>query len=327
MTVRGVLLNRWTAQVVITGVLVALAVWRADLDEALEAFQRANYAWAGLALAVMSVSKIIAAARWQLYLTNVARPPILGLMGAYIVGTFVNTVLPFRAGDVAKIQIVSSRYNIPRAGLTSSVFVVEAVLDAVTLLTLLLLGLAILNVAFIPQVLIWTMVGVSIGGFTASVLVSRFFPRAAPAWVLPRLVPDLLRERAQEAWPRFLDGMVTLRDPVLLTRAMALHLIEWLMRACVLWLFGLAFALDISPVVFLVLTVTVSVGTVFPITFMNIGTYQVIVTEVLAATGVPRGEAFAYSVAAHSVSHAWVVVMGVIGLWMMQIRPRRVWVD
>lgn len=327
MNWRSLLLNRWTAQIVVTLALVGLAIWRADLEEAMEAFRRANYAWAAFALLVMSASKIIAAARWQLYLTHVARPPLLGLMGAYIVGTFVNTVLPFRAGDVAKIQIVSSRYNIPRAGLTSSVFVVEAVLDAVTLLTLLLLGLAILNVAFIPQLLLWAMVVVSLGGFTASVLVSRFFPRAAPGWVLPSLIPEVLRDRAQEAWPRFLDGMVTLRDPFLLARAVLLHLIEWLMRAAVLWLFGLAFALDVSPVAFLVLTVTVSVGTLFPITVMNIGTYQVIVTEVLAATGVPRGEAFAYSVAAHSLSHFWVVVMGVLGLWMMQIKPRRVLVE
>jgi hypothetical protein len=298
---------------------VALA--RVDLGDVGAAFGRATYFWAALAVLVMTASKVLAAARWQLYLSRVGRAPLLGLMGAYTVGTLLNTLLPLRAGDFAKIQIVASRYGLTRAGLTSSVFVVEAVLDAVTLLGLLMVSLLFLGVGFIPALLIWTLVLLAGGGLTAGVLASRFLPRQFPRWRWLAPLPEAFVKRAQAAWPRFLDGLATLGSHRLFLRALSLHVAEWLMRAAVMWLFGLAFALDVSPSAYVVVTVALSVFTVFPVTFMNIGTYQVVVVEVLGGAGVPRGEAFAYAVAAQALSHFWIIVMGLAALWALRIRP------
>jgi len=66
------------------------------------------------------------------------------------------------------------------------------------------------------------------------------------------------------------------------------------------------------------------VFTLFPVTFMNIGTYQVIVTEVMAAAGGSRSEAFAFAVTAQALSHIWIAVMGLLALWTMQLWPREV---
>jgi uncharacterized protein (TIRG00374 family) len=299
-----------------------LAVLRVDLSEAGAALEKANYLWATAALAVLTLSKLIAAARWRLYLIDIGKPPILGLMGAYVIGTFLNTLLPLRAGDFAKIEIVATRYGLPRAGLASSVFAVEGVLDLVTLLGLLLIGLAFLGISFVPALLLWPLVFLAGAAFAAVLMASRVFPHEMPAWRLPAFLPERWQQRLRDAWPEFLDGMAALRQSRMLAQAFALHVAEWLMRALALGLFGLSFDLHALPSTYVVLTVAVSVFTLFPVTFMNIGTYQVIVTEFLAAAGSPRSEAFAFAVTAQALSYAWIAVMGLIALWAMQLSPR-----
>jgi glycosyltransferase 2 family protein len=317
-------LGRLTLQVAATSALVLLAVLRVELEEVGAALQQANYLWAGAALLVLTLSKLLAAARWQLYLAQVGRPPLHGLMTAYVVGTFLNTVLPFRAGDFAKIQIVASRYGLPRSGLSSSVFIVEAVLDLVTLLGLLLVGLAFLDITFVPAVLLWPIIFLSGGAFTAAILASHLFPREMPAWTLPGFIPRRLRDLLRDAWPSFLDGLAALRESRSLLKALALHLVEWMMRVLTLWLFALSFDLGTPASTFLILTVALAVFTLFPVTFMNIGTYQVVAIEVLSAAGAPRSEAFAFAVTAQAFSHLWVAIMGLLGLWALQLGPRQV---
>lgn len=313
------MLNRWSLQLAATVGLLAFALGRVDLGESLRAIRDADYGWAAGGVAVLTASKLLAAARWRLYLTGIGRPPLLGLMGAYVIGTMVNMLLPFRAGDFAKIEIAASRYRMPRAALSSSVFTVEAVLDALTLLVLLLISLALLDVSIIPTVVIVAFIVVAGGGFLAAVLASRLLPRQMPSWsVLQRLTPRA-RDILAEAWPRFLDGMLALRDLRLFTRAIALHVVEWLMRAGMFWFFAQGFDLDQGLATYIVMTVVVSVATLFPVTFLNFGTFQLVITEVLAAAGAPRSEAFAYALASHALLHAWIVVMGAVAMVLMQV--------
>src|SRR5690606_2035521 len=86
---------------------------------------------------------------------------------------------------------------------------------------------------------------------------------------------------------------------------------------------GIGFDLGEGPATFLLLTIVVSIATLFPITFANFGTYQVVVTEVLVAAGVTRESAFAFALAAHAIAHAWVVVMGAVAMVLMQVSSRQ----
>ena len=321
------LLNRWSLQLAATVGLVAFALGRVDLREALNAISQADYGWSVAALATLTGSKLLAAARWRLYLKKVGRPPLLGLMGAYVIGTMVNTLLPLRSGDFAKIQIIAARYHLPRAAISSSVFAVEAVLDALTLLLLFLISMAILDLDFIPDAIVFLFIAGVGGGFLAAVLTSRFMPHEMPAWRWLAFLNPRAREILAEAWPKFLDGMVTLRDGRLFVQAMSLHVIEWLMRAAVLGLLSASFALDVEPTTYVILTIAVAIFTLFPVTFFNIGTYQVVVTEIMVASGASRDDAFAFAIASHAISHLWIVVMGLSAAVLMQVRRHEISAD
>jgi uncharacterized protein (TIRG00374 family) len=314
----------WTFQLAATAAFMALAVWRVDLERVAEPLGRANYGWAVLALAVSTSTKVIDTMRWRVYLARVGEVPLLGLFGAFVIGNLGNNVLPFRAGDIAKIQIVANRYGLSRAGLASSVFVVESVMDGMTFLVLLLVGLALLDVGFVPAALLWSLAVSAGGGFLATVLASRLFPRQLPRWRVLRVMPARLREGLEESWPKFLDGLETMRRPCLLGKAVFLNFAGWLSQVLMFWVFGLAFGLDIPFGSYVVIMIAANLVAAFPITFQNIGTYEVVLLEILVVWGIAREEAFAYAVATHMLTNLWVVVVGLLALWLMRVRPREV---
>lgn len=311
----------WTLQALATAAFLGLVAWRFDVRGALAPLRDANYAWAALALALALAEKFVDTVRWRVYLARLGRPPLAGLFGAFLIGNFGNNILPMRAGDLAKIQIVANRYGLPRAGLASAVFMVESVLDGVTFLLLLLAGLALLDVGFVPAALLWALTVTAGGGFVATVLASRLLPRELPRWRIIARVSGRPGRWLADAWPRFLDGLATMRDVSLLARALALNLAGWLLAALTFWTFGLAFGLDLGFAEYVVIMITANLVVAAPLTFQNLGTYEIAISELLAAWEVPREQALAYTAATHILTNLWVVALGLGALWAMRIRP------
>ena len=321
---RRLLRRPWIVQLVATAGFVALALWRVDLAGVVEPLRDANYVWAFLALLVYLATRVLDTLRWRIYLAKAGRVPLLDLFGALLIGNFGNNVLPMRAGDLAKIQIVANRYGVSRATLASSVFVVENVMDGITFLALLLVALAVLDIGFVPAALLWFLAFAAGGGFALAMVASRFFPRRMPDIRLLRLIPADLREALAAAWPRFLDGLEAMRNFRLLGRAACYNLASWLSQAVLFWVFGLALELGLSFSTFIVVMVAVNLVDAFPITFQNLGTYEVAVIELLVVAGAAREEAFAYAVVTHVLTNLWVVALGLVALWLMRVRPSEV---
>lgn len=320
----GVLRSPWTFQVAATAGFIGLIVWRVDLTEVAEPLRKANYEWLAFGLAMYAGTRVLDTLRWQVYLEKVGKVPFWPLLGAFVIGNFGNNVLPFRGGDVVKIQILANRYGLPRAGVLSTVFVVEAVLDGVTFLLLLLIGLALLDLGFVPAALLWALAGISGVSFALSVVVSSFFPRTLPESRWTRLMPGRMRQVVADGWPKFMDGMETMRNLRLLGKAAVLNAATWLLQVMMFWSFGQAFGLDVGFATYVVVMIAANLVAVVAITFQNIGTYEVALMEILTASGVMRPDAFAYAVATRAIVTLWVVVLGLLALWLMRIRLREV---
>lgn len=156
----------------------------------------------------------------------------------------------------------------------------------------------------------------------ATVAVSHLLPRDLPTkpWLKP--LPEALRRNLGNLWPQFLDGLETMRSARLLTKAVALNFAGWWSQVLMFWLFGLAFDLELSFSAYVVIMIAANLVVAVP--FQNIGTYEVVLLEILAAWGVARQEAFAYAAATHLLTNFWVVATGLLALWLMRISPREV---
>lgn len=313
--------RRLLVRLIISGGLVGFLVWRVDLAEALETLPDVNYLYALPALALFTVSKLIFAVRWRVMLTRLGRPPVDSLFGTLLVSNMANNVLPFRLGDLVRVQVPAQRHGIARSGLTSSVFITETLLDGVTFAILALVGIALLDVPEALSSFIWAMVGAVGTGLLLAVLGARV---SLPAGWQPgrylRWLPEWARRAVADMLPPFLEGLAALRHPRIGGQVLGLSFVAWLLEAVMFWLFGLGFGLDLSFGSYMVIMIGANMAISLPLAPSNIGPYEVVVAEVVAVLGVTRSLAGGYAIVTHVLNIVWVTVTGLVAMWLLHLR-------
>ena len=300
---------------------VGVLAWRVNLGNALRTFGDVHYGWVAAALAVFTVSKFLHAARWRILLGRTQGLPLSGLFGTYLISNMVNNLMPLRTGDLVRIQVPARRYNIPRAELTATVFVVETLLDVVTFVILLLAGLGLQDVPAMRQSVLWTLVGLVALAVALTALAARIrLPEDLSQVGWGRLLPGWLRQRVAELVPPFVDGLAALRDPRIGARAIAISFPAWLVEVVVFWLFGQAFGLGLGFGAYLVIMISANLVVSLPITPTSLGVYEVALQEVIALFGVDRSLAAGYAIGTHLFMSLWIVATGLLATWLLNIR-------
>lgn len=317
---RRIITNRWLIQLIVVGVLLAFAVWRIDIRELGGAFAEARYGWLLIALVVYTGSRVVHAWEWQIMLTKVGRAPFFGLFGATLIGTMVNAVVPAAAGDVVKIQIVANRYRLPRAGLIAGRGA-EAVVNALIMVVFIVISFTLPAAGFASTTVLWLLAGGTLVAFAGTVFVSHRIPQAAPGWRLLGRLPNRTRRGIESHWPRFREGLEVMRRPKLLAIEVVLNLVGWLVDIIIFWAFGRAFNLHLPLAAYVSVTVVVAIITVFPITFGNVGTYELALLSAFSLYEIPAHDALAYAVGSHLFSTAFNIGLGIAAMWCMGMQP------
>ncbi len=321
--IRRVFGKQWLIQPLFAIGLLGLAAWQIDLRELGHAFVHAHYGWLLFALVVYIGSRLVHAVEWQITLTKVGKAPFLGLFGALLIGTLVNAIVPASAGDVVKIQIVANRYRLPRAGLVASRGA-EGLVNAAIMMIFIMVSFALPSVGFASQNLLWLLAIATAVTMVLSIFVSRRLPETMPTWRILTRLPGRLSRSLEQYWPRIHEGFEVIRRPPLLAIEVLLNLFGWGVDILIFWAYGRAFNLDLPLSVYLSVTVVIALVTIFPITFGNVGTYEVALLSAFALYSVPAHDALAYAVGTHLFSTAFNIGLGLAAMLAMGIRPGEV---
>lgn len=316
-------MNRWLLQSVVVVVLLGLAAWRINLRELGDSFAEAQYGWLVFALAVYIGSRVVHAWEWQITLTKVGRAPFFGLFGATLIGTLVNAVVPAAAGDVVKIQIVANRYGLPRAGLVAGRGA-EAIVNALIMVVFIIVSFTLPSAGFASTTVLWLLAGGTLLGFAATVFISHRVPENAPRWRVLARLPGRLQRGIESHWPRFREGFEVMRRPKLLAIEVLLNLFGWGVDILICWAFGQAFNLDLPLAAYVSVTVVVAIITTFPITFGNVGTYELALLSALSLYDISAQDALAYAVGSHVFSTLFNIGLGAMAMWVMGLHPREI---
>lgn len=310
-------------QLALTGVFVAILVWRVDLRNVFQTFKDVNYIWVLPALLSFTFSKFIHAFRWRLLLPETEKVPLRDLFGIYLVSNMTNNAVPFRIGDVVRIQIPAQRFGISRVELAASVIVAETMLDGFTFLILTLLVLSFLHIAFLPTSLFWALaVFVSIG-FVGALAISRVRPPQnleEKAWL--RVLSANMRRRIGRAAPEFFEGLHSMRETRRTLKVIGVSFPAWLAESLMFWFFGLAFDLDLAFYKYVVIMIAANVVVALPLTPWNIGPYEVALQSVLIALGVSASLSASYALGTHLFSIVWITITGLIAVWLLRLGLR-----
>jgi uncharacterized protein (TIRG00374 family) len=317
--------RRFLFQIVLTAVFVGILIWRVNLVRVFHTFEHVNYIWVLPALACFTLSKLIHAYRWQLLLSETEAAPLDGLFGIYLVSNMANNAVPFRIGDVLRIQVPAQRYGISRAELAGAVIVAETILDGFTFLILTLVVLAFLRVPILPTGLAIALAVLTTLGFVATLIASRIPPPrnlAEKPWL--GMFTEGTRQTIGRAVPEFFEGLAAMREPRRTLRVIAVSFPAWLTESVMYFFFGLAFGLHIGFDRYVVIMITANIVVALPITPWNLGTYEVALQSIMIALGVNGFVAAGYAIGTHVFAIVWITLTGLVAMWFLKLDLRDV---
>lgn len=309
----------------LSAILLILFVRRLDPGAVIRGIGEADWVWLATALLAMFGGFLAVAVRCRLLLSPLADLPFAVVLRSQLVGYAANNLLPFRLGELAKVEFLARN----GAGVRPAVLAVvatERLIDAFFFLAvassvlalqvpvpesvrgLVLTGILLLS-AFLGA---WLVAG---RGGTALIRVA---VAIEARWNLAR------RYRLVESVESFLRGLQPLRSARVLSRCALSTGLYWCCGLAMFWLILRSFAVSLAwyaPGVLLTATV---VGTAVPASPGFVGTYDFAVLSALEWLGVEPQLAGSIALVSHGLT---VLPFTVIGLSVVPGSLAALWVS
>ncbi len=281
-----------------------------DLGGVWDAMAKMQLSWFALLVIPFSLTFMTKVWRWRvMFHPDEERVPT-GLLFSALMISYIP--LPFRAGEVARGIITSSRSGIPAPRVFSTIFI-EKVLDILTLL--LLLGVSLPSVGM-PGNLQGPAVTLGIGVTMVTLLLLALVLKPDIARGIARFIASKLPSRFGQhigtATDQVLQGFAPMSNPAVALRIVLWSLASWGINVVTVYLLLRAFNIEVSAMAAGVLVVITNLSMAVPAAPGSIGTFELAVVTVLQVLGQSKEVSQASAILYHFIGLAPVAVMGII---------------
>jgi hypothetical protein len=291
-----------------------------DLTEMARVVAGANYYLMAPALAVYFIGVWLRALRWSFFLAPLGRFSSRRLFSPVVIGFTINNILPGKLGLVARAHMVGEREKISKVASGTSI-IVDQLFDGVALLFF----VAVVSL-FVPLPN-WAR-GIAIGvsvvyfGLLGLLWLLVTFPDVARRLVGPvhRRLPPLWQSKTASWVELCLLGLHTLRSPGRIAVVFLLSTLVWLMESAMFYLIALAFHLDLSFYMVMLVVAIANMVAIIPALPGGIGPFEYFGKQTLLVFKVTESAATAYIAVAHFALLLPVTLLGLFLLWR-QRRP------
>jgi glycosyltransferase 2 family protein len=310
---------------VVTGLCSAYLVWKIDLSRTVDVLADSDPGYFLLAVALMTVTLLPMAWRWQWLLRARGVDDRLGwLTRAYFVSYAAGQILPTSVGGDAVRIFETARRHPGHGGTSAASVLLERALGGAATLALAAVGFVLAVGEYDVGAYLWIELVFVVGTIVAGVLVFSRRVRPLLARFRPLLAAVRLDRLAGEVYSA-LHGYR--RHAGLLVAVFALTLAIQAVRVLAIWASGKAVGIDLSarpyyvmgPLLFLVMLV--------PFTINGLAVRESFFVSFLGNLGVDADEAFAAGFLFFLVTIAMSLPGGVILAWEGLRGPGRARVD
>jgi glycosyltransferase 2 family protein len=299
---------------------VATTEWHAFLH----ALSGLRLGYVALAASVLLLEFVLRAIRWRILLRPICPQAGIGaLFSATVIGAAVNTLLPARAGEVARPLVAVRRTGAPLAA-TVTTTVVERMFDLVGLLSVFLLMLVVLPQVDGPEgVLVrnlrryGTLMGVAgVVGLAVLAFGSRRRERLH-GWLaaLTRLLPGRLARPVLRVLDGLVDGMTALSRPRDAILALLCTLALWMNGVLSIVILMAAFRIDLPLGAAAFTSVAIALTVVLPQAPGFVGVFHVAIEKTLVLWGLDTAPAKGFAMVFWGISFLPVTCIGLLALW------------
>jgi len=275
----------------VTGLAVAYILWKVDVGEAASTIADANLGWFFLSAAIMLVTVLPMAWRWQWLLgAHGIHDRLPWLVRAYLVSYAAGQILPTSIGGDAMRIFETSRRHQGRGGPVAGSVLLERALGGAATLALGAVGLALAVGRYDVGAYLWVE-----GAFVVAtvVLAVVLFSRSLRP-LLARLAPLLRPLRLDRAVRAVYEAIHSYRaTPRLLVGIFALTLAVQAVRVLAIWAAAEAVGIDLSVRVFYVMGPLFFLVLLVPFTLNGFAVREAFFVSFLGNLGVPSDQAFA----------------------------------
>ena len=314
--------SAWIAAGLTIGtLLIWLGLRKVDLTEVWDAVQASNWGWLVPALALLAIANGIRSLRWQMLFTRPGRPALPAVTRALLVGLFVNSVLPLRAGEAARLLSLHRHTRVSRAEIAATV-VIERIYDVSGLFVLLFIVLPWLPDVTWLATAVWVALGL---GLAIAVVVALLVTRGAATariMLVPLRLLGVTTERRERAAAGLIRGLAGFRDLRTGLAVGSLTLVSWAVLALCFWLVTFAFDLDVPFDAGVLVLVATGLAMIVPAPPAALGVFEAAAVAALDAYGFSVEEALPYALVLHAVNVLPYLAAGAV-LLPGETRPRR----
>jgi hypothetical protein len=302
-------------EIAITVAAIVVLFRGIDLPETARSFRKANYWLLAPAIVFLILDLEFRAVRWRLLLSPHVGLRHSNLFGATNVGYLVNDVLPFRAGEVARVFLIDELEKTGKVRSAASI-AVERGIDVIAMV-----ALVIALFPFIDEPT-WThgpallIGGGAIAAFALLIALSHVNETDRAFWKgWLRRVPRI-GEQLEQVSNTMLVALHPLRRIVTLASVVALTTLIWACSTLSFFMVMKAFHLDLGVSGAAIVMGATTLGMIVPSSPGYVGVFHAIAVRTLMDVfGVPRESALTYAVAQHAVIYFVPATLGGIFLW------------
>lgn len=304
--------------IAISALCLWLALREVPFGSLAQSVAGAQYAWLLPAIALLLLSILARAQRWVVLLHKT--PRLADAFWSQGVGYLFTNVFPLRAGEPARVIVMSGRSGLPLMQVAASAFI-ERLLDVAVNVAVLLLVLPWMRV---PALVVRS--GIAFGALTlvalvVLVLVARFTEQAETVLRIlltrSRLLPV---EPIVKRWRQMVSGLVPLTCWGTSLRAIGWSLATWSLTIAGYWLILRSFRTDSALVEAAFMVVALAFAVSVPSSPGFVGIFQLVGQQALAlpfGTKYDVSTALAIVLTAHVTYFLLTSALGVVGLWKL----------
>ncbi|MCH8815165.1 MAG: flippase-like domain-containing protein [Chloroflexi bacterium] len=281
------------AQLAIAAALLGLLLWRVDLAQVRHDLAGATIWWLPLAFGLNLLSDWFRAIRWQQLLAPLKQFDLPFLFGTAVLGVSCNFALPFRAGELIRVQVMRRRSGLKASNIVATILS-EKLLDMMAFAGFIVLGVVLYEEARFLWPLAVAYAAITVSGL----LIAR---RLADRWRADDVSqPDgRLRSWLNAESRSFGEGLQSFKSMRALFRCSWTSYAAWLCEAGMYYACGRALGLELSPAVYLLVVVVATIAVSMPFTPAGLGVFEVAITTLLVAFGVSETQAATFAIFSH----------------------------
>ncbi|MDK4743670.1 lysylphosphatidylglycerol synthase transmembrane domain-containing protein [Rhizobium sp. CNPSo 3464] len=304
----------------ITLICLAAIAWQINATEVLDAIEHFHWIYLGWGICALAADYALRIFRWSIMLRSAGVSASFENCAAPFLGSItLNNILPLRLGDVVRALIFPRAMGATKTAATSSL-VMERLIDLMTLLLCLTIGLSAASAAAIPPSLVTTAITMAVVGglmlsfgFLFSGKLAQFFERFGQR--TSTQVWRGLLSKTSFAVSGLLGSFEAMSRPKVLAALLAISMLIWIGEAGLFYFVLLGFGVEAKITTAVLVMALATLSTLIPSSPGYIGPFHLAAFFAISLTGGSTALAGSYAVLVHLALWLPTTIVGAIAMW------------